>query len=132
MTCWRVPELPSGGAIDNGTGWARLNLFAAAGGYGALQNNVTVNMNAALGGLNAFDVWSNPINGAGGLTLQGSGTLILAGNNAYTGGTNVRGGTLAVTGTLGGDLSVSPGATFVGNGGYCRSGPMPVSTMPVP
>lgn len=111
-------ELPSGGAIDNGTGWARLNLFAAAGGYGALQNNVTVNMNAALGGLNAFDVWSNPINGAGGLTLQGSGTLILAGNNAYTGGTNVRGGTLAVTGTLGGDLSVSPGATFVGNGGY--------------
>ena len=30
----------------------------------------------------------------------------------------MRGGTLAVTGTLGGDLSVSPGATFVGNGGY--------------
>ena len=111
-------ELPSGGAIDNGTGWARLNLFAAAGGYGAFQSNVTVNMNAALGGLNAFDVWSNAITGRGGLTLQGSGTLILAGNNSYTGGTNVQGGTLAVTGTLGGNLSISPGATFVGNGGY--------------
>ena len=28
-------ELPSGGPLDNGTGWARLNLYAAAGGYGA-------------------------------------------------------------------------------------------------
>ena len=54
-------ELPSGGPIDNGTGWARLNLYAAAGGYGAFPTNVTVSMNAALGGLNAFDVWSNAI-----------------------------------------------------------------------
>ena len=106
-------ELPSGGPLDNGTGWARLNLYAAAGGYGAFPNNVTVNMNAARGGLNAFDVWSNNISGPGGLTLQGSGTLILAGNNSYTGGTNVQGGTLAVTGSLLGPLAVSPGATFV-------------------
>ncbi len=52
-------ELPSGGPIDNGTGWARLNLYAAASGYGAFPSNVTVSMNAALGGLNAFDIWSN-------------------------------------------------------------------------
>ncbi len=111
-------ELPSGGPLDNGTGWARLNLYAAAGGYGAFPNNVTVNMNAARGGLNAFDIWSNNISGPGGLTLQGSGTLILAGDNSYTGGTNVQGGTLAVTGSLLGPLSVSPGASFIlGNTG---------------
>lgn len=111
-------ELPSGVPLDNGSGWARLNLYAAAGGYGAFSDTVTVNMHAELGGLNAFDIWGNNISGPGGLTLQGSGILILAGNNSYTGGTNVQGGTLAVTGTLGGDLAISPGAVFVSNGGY--------------
>ena len=109
-------ELPSGGPLDNGTGWARLNLYAAASGYGAFPSNVTVNMNAALGGLNAFDIWSNAISGPGGLTLQGSGTLILAGNNSYTGDTIVQGGTLAVTGSLAGNLAVGSGASFAGNG----------------
>jgi outer membrane autotransporter protein len=106
-------ELPSGGALDNGSGWARLNLYAAAGGYGAFPSNVTVNMNAAAGGFNAFDVWSNDISGPGGLTLQGSGTLVLAGDDTFIGGVNVQGGALGVTGSLLGPLSVSPGATFV-------------------
>jgi autotransporter-associated beta strand protein len=109
-------ELPSGGPIDNGSGWARLNLYAASGGYGAFLTDVTVNMNAALGGLNAFDVWSNNISGDGGLTLQGSGTLILAGDDTYKGDTVVQGGTLAVTGSLISKVTVSSGATFAGDG----------------
>ena len=109
-------ELPSGGPIDDGSGWARLNLYAAASGYGAFASNVTVNMNAALGGLNAFDIWSNAISGPGGLTLQGSGTLVLAGNNSYTGDTVVQGGTLALSGMVAGNVTVWPGARFAGNG----------------
>lgn len=111
-------ELPSGVPLDNGTGWARLNLYKAASGYGAFSADVTVTMSAANGGLNAFDIWSNAITGPGGLTLKGSGTLILAGANSYSGGTTVQGGTLAVTGSLGGNLTVVSGATFVSNGGY--------------
>ena len=109
-------ELTSGGPIDDGSGWARLNLYAAASGYGAFTSNVTVSMNAALGGLNAFDVWSNPISGPGGLTLQGTGTLVLAGNNSYSGDTVVQGGTLALSGMVAGNVSVWPGASFAGNG----------------
>jgi outer membrane autotransporter protein len=73
-------------------------------------------MNAALGGLHAFDVWSNNISGPGGLVLQGSGTLILAGDNTYTGDTIVQGGTLGLTGALAGNLEVWPGGSFAGNG----------------
>jgi autotransporter-associated beta strand protein len=115
-------EISSGGALDNGTGWARLDLYSAAGGYGAFPHNVAVTMSAGLGGLSAFDIWSNAISGPGGLSLQGSGTLILAGNDSYGGGTAVQGGTLAVTGTLGGNLTISPGATVVSNGGYQVAG----------
>lgn len=112
-------ELPSGVPLDDHkTGWARLNLYAAAGGYGAFTSDVTVTMNAAAGGYNAIDMWSNNISGPGGLTKLGDGVLILGGANTYTGGTKVGGGTLALTGSLVGDLSVSAGATFLTSGGY--------------
>ncbi|PMZ61431.1 hypothetical protein C1X97_30905, partial [Pseudomonas sp. FW306-2-11AA] len=69
-------ELPSGGFLDNGLGYDRINLFAAADGYGALDGTVTVTMDAARGGFSAYDVWRNDIGGAGGLVKLGSGTLV--------------------------------------------------------
>jgi len=132
-------ELPSLGPIDDGSGWARLNLYAASGGYGAFAGEVVVTMNAARGGLNAFDVWSNNISNTisngitevGSLTLQGTGTLILAGDDTYTGETKVQGGTLAVTGSLIGDVSVFSGATFAGNGAVGSLEFLPGSTYQV-
>ncbi len=41
------------------------------------------------------------ISGGGALTIAGGGTVNLSGNNIYTGGTNVSGGTLMVTNTVG-------------------------------
>lgn len=110
----KTTELPSGYPVmDDAEGWGRLNLFAAADGYGAFNGNVIVSMDASQGGLNAADLWRNDVAGAGKLTLQGSGTLTLAGNNSYTGGTQVSGGTLAAASAT----AFGKGDVYVGSGG---------------
>ncbi len=87
--------LPSGyPVLDDPEGWGRLNLFAAADGFGAFPSDVTVTLDAAKGGFNANDTWRNPISGKGGLTKKGSGTLHLAGKNSYAGATVVQAGEL--------------------------------------
>ncbi|MGR7996084.1 autotransporter domain-containing protein [Xanthobacter sp. ZOL 2024] len=104
-------EIASGSALDDGSGWARLNLFAASGGYGAFRNDTTVTMDASLGGFNAVDSWLNDISGAGRLTKAGSGTLFLVGANSF-GGVSVDGGLLGLTGG-----NVLTGASRVGGAG---------------
>lgn len=87
--------LPSGyPLLDDAEGWGRLNLFAAADGYGRFDGDVALDMDAAQGGFNAADSWQNDIAGAGKLTKSGSGMLTLTGNNSWTGGTVLLDGTL--------------------------------------
>ena len=91
----RTTAIASGNAVtDDEEGWGRLNLYAAADGYGRFDSNVTVNMNAANGGFDARDAWRNDISGTGGLTKQGSGELGLTGNNSFTGGVSIEGGSI--------------------------------------
>jgi autotransporter-associated beta strand protein len=117
----RTTALPSGHPmIDGPELWGRLNLFAAADGYGAFDEDVAVAMDASVGGFSAADSWKNDISGPGALIKQGSGTLTLSGENTYQGGTVITGGTLAAAsaGALGngpvqvgaaGTLAVTPG-----------------------
>lgn len=51
--------------------------------------------------------WSNAISGTGGLTKNGAGTLVMTGNNTYTGGTAVNAGTFRVDGSIGNRFSPS-------------------------
>ncbi len=99
--------------LDDAEGWGRLNLFAAADGYGAFNGDVTVSMDASAGGFNVLDTWQNDISGVGKLTKQGSGKLKLAGNNRYSGGTEVQAGVLEAdteTAFGTGDVYLSSGA----------------------
>lgn len=81
--------------LDDTEGWGRLNLYEASNGYGSFDTDVTINMDANLGGFNAEDSWLNDIDGNGKLTKQGTGSLILAGDNTYDGGTIIEDGSLA-------------------------------------
>ena len=62
------------------------------------------------------DVWSNDISGHGGLTKQGIGTLVLTGNNTYSGPTLVNQGLLAVNGSLVSQVTVSNSGVLGGSG----------------
>ncbi|TDC35925.1 phosphatase PAP2 family protein [Micromonospora sp. KC213] len=92
----RTTALPAGYALlDGPEQWGRLNLFAAADGYGAFEDDVEVTLDSARGGFHATDTWRNDIDGPGGLILRGTGTLGLTGANRFRGGVRVLGGTLA-------------------------------------
>ncbi|MCX4767106.1 phosphatase PAP2 family protein [Streptomyces sp. NBC_01275] len=91
----RTTALPSGYVLLDGfEQWGRLNLFAAADGYGAFESDVSVTLDAAKGGFHTADAWRNDIEGEGGLTKRGSGTLTLTGHNRYHGGTVLEDGVL--------------------------------------
>lgn len=109
----RTTALPFGHVLlDGPEQWGRLNLFAAADGYGAFDADVTVTLDAATGGFSAADAWRNDIDGRGGLTKRGTGTLTLTGRNRYTGGTVLAQGTLtaACEDALGhGDVRITDG-----------------------
>ncbi len=125
----RTTAFPAGHPLLDGPElWGRLNLFAAADGYGAFDTGVRVTMDAARGGFWANDSWRNDIGGDGGLVKAGTGTLTLAGSNSYRGGTRVEAGTLvaAAPGALGtGDVVLAGGTLQVSGlrvGGYHQTG----------
>ena len=109
--------------LDGPEGWGRLNLFAAADGYGAFDRDVVVSLDGA-------DAWRNDVDGCGGLVKTGPGTLTLTGDNSYRGGTTIAAGTLVAAScrALGsGDLVVAGGGTLavsrtVGLGGEAALG----------
>ena len=96
--------LISAGALQIGNG----------GGTGSLgTNNITNNSSLIFNRTGAYSV-ASPISGSGSLTQRGTGTLILSGNNSYSGTTTVNGGALVAGSSTA--LGSGAGALTVNNG----------------
>lgn len=113
----KTTQIDSGHPLANDEeGWGRLNLFAAADGYGAFNGDVTIAMDGNQGGFHAEDSFRNDISGSGRLVKQGTGTLNLSGANTWSGGTLVEAGSLVGLSTSAfgkGDLYLSGGKVKV-------------------
>jgi fibronectin-binding autotransporter adhesin len=109
-----------GVGINNGTGTNTLTIASGAGvtvngGLGAITE--TIGVNVELGSTQTWTVTdaastlnvSGNISGSGaGLSKSGAGTLVLSGNNTYTGATNIIAGNVSIqsNGALGGTSGV--------------------------
>ncbi|TDP48300.1 autotransporter domain-containing protein [Zavarzinia compransoris] len=123
----RTTALPSGDAMLDKDNWERLNLFAAADGYGAIETDTTVTMIAEQGGFDLYDRWRNDIGGDALLTKAGSGWLDLTGHNSFA-GVRVTGGTLRLAGANDfTDTSAVSGGTLIVDGTLAAAAPLKVS-----
>jgi autotransporter-associated beta strand protein len=108
--------------IDNNTAVTGLLFGTTTPQIGALggPGNVTLpSVGLTAGGNGASTIYSGVLSGAGGFTKAGAGTMILSGDDSYTGATSVTGGVLEITGsvTKTAGASVSSGAVLYLAGG---------------
>ena len=111
--------------IDDGSGDA---LYNDRFGWGALDNDGALKGPAGFYTLfgdyfkanvdksQPMFVFSNDIVGDAGLDKSGAGTLVLSGNNSYTGETDVMGGKLVITGSVASNVNVGLGGHLTGSG----------------
>ncbi|MFJ3044351.1 autotransporter domain-containing protein [Herbaspirillum chlorophenolicum] len=114
------PQDSLAGMLTPGSTWGLLNMPAAYRGPAYLSRDMDVNQRATglydIAGFGEWDTWKNDISGPGGLIKRGDGTLVLTGNNTYSGATTVNGGTLIVNGSLTSNVTVHNTATLGGSG----------------
>ena len=82
----------------------------------ALTNWTTVNWSAPVSDAGGGTTLGGIISGPYGITKSGAGTVTLSGADTYTGPTTNNAGTLAVNGSLAGNVVVNSGATLAGTG----------------
>ncbi|WP_422016194.1 autotransporter outer membrane beta-barrel domain-containing protein [Reyranella sp.] len=108
------------GVFDISRAWAPVAI-ASLTGTNSGQVNLGSNTLIITNGTGVFagnlvDGGAYPV-GGGSVTIAG-GSQTLAGTNTYTGGTQVSAGTLNLTGSMVGSLTIAPGASFNTSGGY--------------
>ncbi|HEY3938944.1 MAG TPA: autotransporter-associated beta strand repeat-containing protein [Bryobacteraceae bacterium] len=79
-----------------------------------------------IGSNNQSTIFSGVIQGTGGVTKSGSGTLALTGKNSYAGVTKVKTGTLGGNGTIAGSVTVAANARIAPAAGTTTSATMKI------
>ncbi|MGN6312761.1 MAG: S8 family serine peptidase [Rhodanobacteraceae bacterium] len=116
---------PLGGSQPNPTfGYGELDVGRAVNGPARFDwGDVTVSFSGSSN-------WNNPISGAGGLIMQGPGTLNLTQPSSYSGMTQVQGGTLSAV-SLASDATIAAQGTLIApsiGGNVTNSGVLQVGT----
>ncbi|MGO7837462.1 autotransporter outer membrane beta-barrel domain-containing protein [Rhizobium johnstonii] len=94
-----VNAVPATSPLEVRTG-AQLNMAGFNQAFASLTGNGNIllgNANFSIGGVGGSGSFSGVISGSGSVTKSGAGTLGLFGNNSFSGGMTVVGGTLAVS-----------------------------------
>ncbi len=99
------------------------------GAAGSLGSGNVVNNGSLVVNRTGVLVLNQAISGSGSLTKQGSGTLVLGGNNSYAGATTISAGQLTLThdnalGSTAGGTTVAGGATLALEGGITVAEPI--------
>ena len=118
-----VPATPTPGALLLNGGTLRTGgAFILNANRGVMLGPLggTFDIATAAGNVSYAGVMQDSLAGPGSLTKEGAGTLILSGNNTFTGGTTVKGGELRNNGSLASAVSVLRG-TLSGNGSVAAS-----------
>lgn len=105
-------------ADTNTYGHGIVNSFKAIQGYGRFDEDTELNVN----GTKARYYFDNNISGKGGLTKLGKKSLVLNGDNTYTGRTVVKEGELVLNGTNKSAINVNAGSLTVGDRENISSG----------
>ena len=107
--------------VDAVYGWGLLNASKAANGPALFDKRLALGDYVNVSFDNYTSTFSNNISGDAGLTKSGSGTLILSGNNTYTGKNIVNGGILKVNGQVLSQVDIQSNGTLLVDGGIIQN-----------
>jgi len=110
------PVTVNAGTFDVENSFTITDWTGAPGSFGILGTGATL----TFGTSNSTTV-ASAISGVGGLTKQGSGTVIFSGASTYTGPTQINAGTLVINGSTTSPTTVAAGATLKGTGTIASS-----------
>lgn len=100
-------SIASGAALDVGVTNQTIGSLSGPSGASVVLGGGTL----TVGDATPTTTFGGVISGAGGLTKQGAGTLVLSGANTFTGTTTVNAGTLGGTGGVAGPLTIASGGS---------------------